>query len=366
MQKVQLFDALRVQQSYLPAIRAAIERVLISGRYVLGPEVTNFESEFAAWCGASHAVGVANGTDALTLALLALGVETGSRVVTVANAGGYATAAIRACGAMPIYVDIDPDTLLVQPTAIAAALRETPDAVIVTHLYGRLAPIQQIVAACTAASVPVIEDCAQAHGAGAGGQRAGSFGAIGCFSFYPTKNLGALGDGGALVTRDATIAARLRALRQYGWTRKYHSEHAGGRNSRLDEVQAAVLRVKLAGVDADNQRRREIGGRYDRELDNRQLIRLAARGGEGDVVHLYVVRCARRERLREHLAEHGIESEIHYPVLDHCQLAWPVPAPPRLAHSETAAAEVVSLPCHPALTDSEVERVIAAVNSFAS
>lgn len=364
MQPVRLFDAVRVQQPYRAAMEAAIAAVLDSGRYVLGPAVADFEARFAQYCGVAHGVGVGSGSDALELALRALDVGRGSSVVTVANAGGYATSAIRACGGEPVYVDIDPDTLLVDCSALSAALARRPAALVVTHLYGQLAPITRIVAECAARGVPVIEDCAQAHGAARGGRRAGSFGRIGCFSFYPTKNLGALGDGGALVTDDPELAQRLRALRQYGWTHKYVNERAHGRNSRLDELQAAVLRVKLVQLDDDNQRRREIVRGYDARIRNAELWPLLGRGGGDDVGHLYVVRCVRREALRAHLGRHGIDSDVHYPNPDHWQPAWRMSLPPSLPATEAAAAEVLSLPCHPALTDEELARVIDAVNSF--
>jgi len=364
VEPIRLFDAARVQQPYRAAIDAAITAVLDSGRFVLGPAVADFEASFAQYCGVAHAIGVGNGSDALELALLALGVGAGSTVVTVANAGGYASTAIRACGSVPVYVDVDPHTLLVDGGALSMALRKRPAAVIVTHLYGQMAPITRIVAECAALGVRVIEDCAQAHGAARGGRRAGSFGDVGCFSFYPTKNLGALGDGGAVVTNDAQLASRLRALRQYGWTRKYVNELAHGRNSRLDELQAALLRVKLPGLDDDNQRRREIVRRYDARIRHPELWPLLGRGGGDDVGHLYVLRCARREALRAHLAALGIDSEVHYPQPDHWQPAWRAALPPSLPATEAAAAEVLSLPCHPALGDEEVVRVIDAVNSF--
>lgn len=364
MQPVRLFDAARVLQPYRAAIDAAIAAVLDSGQFVLGPVVADFEARFAQYCGVAHAIGVGNGSDALELALRALGVGAGSSVATVANAGGYATQAIRACGGVPVYVDIDPDTLLVDCSALSAVLAKRPAALIVTHLYGQLAPITRIVAECAALGVRVVEDCAQSHGAARGGRRAGSFGRIGCFSFYPTKNLGAFGDGGALVTNDAELAARLRALRQYGWTRKYVNQLAHGRNSRLDELQAALLRVKLPMLDDDNQRRREIVRRYDARIRHPELWPLLGRGGGDDVGHLYVVRCARREALRLHLAALEIDSEVHYPQPDHWQPAWRAAQPPALPATEAAAAEVLSLPCHPALTNEEIERVIDAVNSF--
>lgn len=364
MQPIRLFDAARVQQPYLAALRAAVASVLESGRYILGPAVAEFETAFAAYCGLAHAVGVANGSEALELALRALGVGAGDQVITVANAGGYATTAIRACGATALYADLDPATLLIDPAALPALLARGPKALIVTHLYGRMAPIAEIVALCAGCGVAVVEDCAQAHGARRDGRMAGSFGAIGCFSFYPTKNLGALGDGGAMVTADAALGERLRSLRQYGWSRKYRVELDGGRNSRLDELQAAILLAKLPGLAADNARRREIVRGYDAGIRHRDVVLPPGRGGDDDVGHLYVVRSARRAELQEHLARCGVDSEVHYPQADHLQPAWRLPQPPALPATVAAAAEVLSLPCHPALTNEEVARVIDAVCAF--
>lgn len=364
MPAVPLFDATRVQAPHLPAIRAAIDGVLASGRLILGPEVARFEEAFAGYCGVSHAVGVANGSDALELALRAVGVGAGDRVVAVANAGGYATVAIRACGGVPLYAEIDPETLLLDVDALAPLLAQAPRALIVTHLYGRLAAVEAIAAECAARGIALIEDCAQAHGARRGGRRAGSFGAIGCFSFYPTKNLGALGDGGALTTSDAALAARLRALRQYGWSAKYQVTVEHGRNSRLDEIQAAILAAKLPQLDAENARRRAIAQAYDAGLRGTPARPLAGRGGEDDVVHLYLVRHARRDALRAHLAQAGVGCDVHYPVADHQQPAWRAADPPSLPVTERAVGEILTLPCHPAMSDEEVQHVIDAVRAF--
>lgn len=360
---VRLFDAARVQAPYLPSIRSAMAAVLDSSRYILGPAVAQFEQEFAAYCGTGFAIGVGNGSDALELALRAVDVGSGSRVITVANAGGYASTAISACGAQPVYAEIDDQRLLLDPDAVAPLLQMRPQALILTHLYGQMAAVGTIAELCAEHGVALIEDCAQAHGAEREGRRAGSFGAIGCFSFYPTKNLGAIGDGGALVTSDAVIARRLLALRQYGWSSKYRVELAHGRNSRLDELQAAILSAKLPGLDTDNARRREIARRYGASIRHRDLQLPEGRGGSDDVAHLYVIRCARREALRAHLSAHGIDSDVHYPIPDHRQPAWEQPL--SLPISEQAARKVLSLPCHPALSDEEVQRVVDALNCFA-
>jgi dTDP-4-amino-4,6-dideoxygalactose transaminase len=366
MQPVPLNDLKSLHADSRAALRAAFDEVLDSGWYILGPRVRQFEEAFAAFCGAGFCIGVANGSDALELALRAVGVARDDRVVTVANAGFYASTAILACGAVPLYVDVDPHTLLVDMASIEAALGQAPRAVVVTHLYGRMAPVEAIVARCRAMGVAVIEDCAQAHGASRDGRMAGTFGDIGCFSFYPTKNLGALGDAGALVGNDAALGERLRALRQYGWRGKYEVTLPHGRNSRMDELQAALLSTRLPRLAADNDRRRQIARRYSAEIANPR-VSLPRIGGDDDVVHLYVLRSPLRDALRDHLATQGIGSDIHYPVADHRQpLMAERHAALSLPHTERAVAEILTLPCHPALSDDEVTRVINACCRFAA
>lgn len=357
-----LINDLRRHNDTLAAeVRAALERVLARGWFILGPEVEAFEREFAQACGAGHAVGVANGTDALELAVRALGIGPGDEVITVANAGGYSSTAIRAAGARPVYVDVEPRSLNMDPAALAGALTARTRAVIVTHLYGRMAEMPRLLEVAQRAGVPVIEDCAQAHGAAHHGRPAGSWGAAGCFSFYPTKNLGAVGDGGAVVTSDGALAERLRRLRQYGWTEKYRSGLGGGRNSRLDEMQAAVLRAKLPHLPAFNARRRAVARAYQEALRGAPL-ELPEELGEQYVAHLYVVRTARRDALRAALAARGISAEVHYPVPDHWQEPWREPA--ALPVTERAAREVLTLPCFPEMTGEEVALVGRAVMEF--
>jgi dTDP-3-amino-2,3,6-trideoxy-4-keto-D-glucose/dTDP-3-amino-3,4,6-trideoxy-alpha-D-glucose/dTDP-2,6-dideoxy-D-kanosamine transaminase len=364
VQSIPFNDLKALHRAGQQALQAALVEVLGSGWYVLGEAGRRFEQAFADYCGSGFCVGVASGSDALELALRALEVGPGDRVVTVANAGGYASLAILHCGAAPLFVDIDPATLLLDPAALDAALATRPKALILTHLYGRLAAVEAIAERCREHGVALIEDCAQAHGAEHGGRRAGSFGALGCFSFYPTKNLGALGDAGAVIGNDPALATRLRALRQYGWGDKYRIELAGGRNSRLDELQAAFLLARLPRLATDNARRQAIARRYDTAIRN-PLIELLPRGADDDVAHLYVLRSARRDALREHLAAAGIGSGVHYPLPDHLQPALPVaPDQAPLPHTERAAREILSLPCHPALDDDQVARVIDACCRF--
>lgn len=361
---VPLNDLERHNRPVLRELEEAVRAVLGGGWYILGPRVREFEAAFAAYCGAGECIGVGNGTDALELALRGIGAGPGDQVAAVANAGGYGTAAILAAGAEPLYVDVDPATMLMDPRALAAAITPRTRAVIVTHLYGHMADMPALLAA--AGGVPVIEDCAQAHGARLEGRHAGTWGAAGCFSFYPTKNLGALGDGGALVVSGGELAGRIRALRQYGWTSKYTAGIPGGRNSRLDEVQAAVLGVKLPYLEGWNRRRREIAAAYREALAGLDL-ELPPPCGPHAVAHLYVVRSSRRDNFREALHAAGIGTDIHYPVPDHRQpfaqgRPW---AAARLPETERCCREVLTLPCFPELTDEEVRRVGDAVRAAA-
>ncbi|WP_079433178.1 DegT/DnrJ/EryC1/StrS aminotransferase family protein [Zoogloea sp. LCSB751] len=343
-----------------PELRSAIGRVLERGYYVLGPENKAFEQEFAAYLGTPDAVGVGNGTDALELALRAAGVGPGREVVTVANAGMYASTAIRATGATPVYVDVRADTLLVDPDLLAAAITPATGAIVVTHLYGRMADVERLVPVAHQRGIPVIEDCAQAHGARRQGRAAGSWGDLAAFSFYPTKNLGALGDGGLVTGQDPALLARVRHLRQYGWTtQKYECREAGGRNSRLDEIQAAVLRVKLPHLDAWNQRRRAIVSLYREGLKDIGW-QLPPAPAEDDVAHLCVVRPRQRDTVRAVLQEHGIGSDVHYPIPDHLQPAYADEGRPALPVTEDAARGILSLPCFPEMTNDEVATVIQA------
>jgi dTDP-4-amino-4,6-dideoxygalactose transaminase len=352
-----------LQDALLDAARA----VIASGHFVLGRHVTAFEQQFAAYCGVEHCIGVANGTDALELALKAVDVRPGDEVVVAANAAMYGTTAVLACRAEPYFVDVLPGEATLDPVAVEAALRARPavKAILVTHLYGRLARMDEICRIAHERGVKIVEDCAQAHGARSrDGRRAGAFGDIASFSFYPTKNLGAIGDGGGVVCRDAALDARVRQLRQYGWIGKYTNALPGGRNSRLDEIQAAMLSAMLPLLDGWNARRREIGARYSAGIRN-DAIELPPPSGEDDVRHLFVVRSDRRQALRDHLAAAGVQTDIHYPAPDHRQpchagryrdVALPV--------TERDAERVLTLPCFPEMTDDEVSEVIQACNRF--
>lgn len=342
---------------------SSIKRVIDSHWYILGKEVKMFEDEFSEYIGVPECISVANGSDALELALRGAGVESGDEVATVANAGFYSSTAIYNVGAKPLYVDIDETSLTMSTSELEAALELKPKAVIVTHLYGQLANIEKIAELCKLAKVPLIEDCAQAHGAMRNGQMAGSFGDLGCFSFYPTKNLGALGDGGAIVANNPEMAARIRALRQYGWTEKYKVSLPNGRNSRLDELQAAILREKLPRLNSWNKERRLIAQRYNSAFEKLPIICPQIRD-KSYVAHLYVIRLNNREDFQSYMTEKGIVTDIHYPIADHKQSAYQSFSNSRLPFTESACRSVISLPCYPGISESVVDQIIGAVKNY--
>lgn len=347
---------------------AGLSRVVERGWYLSGPEVEGFEHEFAAWLGleSGRVIGVGNGTDALELAIAALDLPPGARVVTVANAGGYATTAIRLRGLEPLYIDVQPGNGLVDPGTLADALDRQPSAVIVTHLYGCPVDFESVIRPIRERGIPLIEDCAQAHGARTIGGPVGTLGSLAAFSFYPTKNLGALGDAGAVVSGDHALADRVRSLARYGWRRdKYHVEDSGGRNSRMDELQAAALRSRLPRLADANQRRAGVATAYRNALDNPAIV--LDDTVDGDVHHLFPIRCESRDRLADWLSRHGIGSAVHYPVPDHLQPAWQAAdATPALPVTESRAGMLLSLPCHPLLSDQDIDHVIRICNRFRS
>ena len=365
MDRILVNDLGRHVQAFGDGLKEAVERVMSKGWFVLGPECTGFEAEFALYCGTAHCIAVANGTDALELALRAVGMGSGRRVATVANAGFYATIAILQLGAVPVYVDVcEADRLMDLASLEQIVDAGEVDAIVITHLFGLMHDVERARHIADRAGIPLIEDCAQAHGARRGGRAAGSVGHVGCFSFYPTKNLGALGDGGAMVTNDSLTATRLRELRQYGWTAKYRVETPGGGNSRLDEMQAAVLRAKLPHLDGWNARRRDIARRYADTIRHSRVTCPEPRG-EADVAHLYVVETPDPAGLRAHLEAGGIATDVHYPIPDHLQpaiaegRAWaPLPV------TEGLARRIVTLPCYPELTNQEVDRVAERINGW--
>lgn len=352
-------------QAHRAEIEAAIARVLDRGWYILGPEVEAFEAEFAAFCGVAHGIGVGSGTEALHLALRALGIGPGEEVITVSHTAVATIAAIELAGARPVLVDVDPLTYTLDPARLESAITPRTRAIIPVHLYGQPADLGLIQEIARRYGLWLIEDAAQAHGAVYRGRRVGSWGDLACFSFYPTKNLGALGDGGMVVTNDAHLAGRVRELREYGWRQRYVSEIAGF-NSRLDEVQAAVLRVKLRYLEAENARRRALAQRYTALLAGCTVVPPAERPDARHVYHLYVIRSSRRDDLRQALHSRGIITGIHYPVPVHLQPAYRHlhPGPDTLPVTERLAGEVLSLPLYPELNEAQVETVAQAIWEF--
>lgn len=362
--RVPFLDLRAVNERDRPALDEAVARVLDRGWYILGEEVAAFERELAELCGVAHCVGVGSGLDALVLALRALDVGPGDEVVVPANTFIASLLAVSAVGATPVLAEPDEASFTLDPRALEAALTPRTRAVMPVHLYGQVAHMDEVLAIARGRGLAVVEDAAQAHGARVGGIRAGALGDAAAFSFYPGKNLGALGDGGAITTGDAALAARLRALRSYGSPERYVHE-VKGTNSRLDEVQAAMLRVKLRRLDADNAQRRAIAAAYRAGIDHPR-VRLPAVAGsaESHVWHLFVVRAPDRDDLQRHLASRGIETLVHYPTPPHHQGAYPELAHLSLPVSERLHAEVLSLPMSPTLTDAQVTRVVEAVNAW--
>jgi dTDP-4-amino-4,6-dideoxygalactose transaminase len=351
-----------------PEIDEAVARALSSGWYVLGSEGRTFEAEFAAWLGLPHAIGCGNGTDAIALALRGLGIGAGSIVVTVSHTAVATVAAIEMAGATPLLIDIDPVHYTMDPDALRRVLEDKPPirAVVVVHLYGQPADMDRIAPLCRAHQVALIEDCAQAHGARLHGQRVGTFGDAATFSFYPTKNLGALGDGGAVAAADPALAERIAALRQYGWHKHYISDEIGV-NSRLDELQAAILRAKLPHLDSQNARRRAIAAAYTAATKDGPLRAPRIRDGAESVFHLYVARTAERDTIQARLRDAGIGTGIHYPVPVHLQPAYAgriATGPGGCPQTEAAAKEILSLPLYPELTDEQVDTVCAALSAL--
>jgi aminotransferase EvaB len=354
-------DLSRTPAHVRAGIDAGIARVLNSGWYVLGPENDALQDELESYLGSRHVVLLGNGTDALELALAAVGVRPGDTVVAVANAGAYGTIAARLLGATTIYSDVDSATLLATGPLVRAAILAAPTkpaALIVTHLYGAMAPVEAIVAVAREYGIPVVEDCAQSIGARSGGRQSGTFGDIATTSFYPTKNLGALGDGGAVYTDDDELAKTVRSLRQYGWDSKYHIARDHGRNSRMDEMQAAILRAKLPFLDELNERRRAIHSRYE------QSAAMLNSSSESFTAHLAVLSVPDRAAFRVTLSAAGVGSDVHYPVPDYRQdFETGRSGPVELPVTERAADTVVSVPMFPELTEAEVDRVCSVLAS---
>jgi dTDP-4-amino-4,6-dideoxygalactose transaminase len=348
------------------AVRAAMDRVIARGWFVLGPEVEAFEHEFAAASGARHAIGVGTGTDAIALILRGLAIGYGDEVITTPLSAAYSALAIMMSGARPVFVDIEPRRLTIDPARIEAAIGPATRAIMPVHLYGQAADMDAIERIAARHNLAIVEDCCQAHLATANGRPVGTIGVAGAFSFYPTKNLGALGDGGAIVTNDAALAARLRRLRNGGQTDRYHHVEFGI-NSRLDELQAAVLRERLTRLPAWTLKRRALAMRYRERLASAP-IHVPPEGDAGHVYHLFVVRSPgdTRTTLQQHLRDRGIETLIHYPVAITRQPAIASAVPGHCPVADRACDEVVSLPLHPALAESDIDYISAAVHAYVS
>jgi len=350
--------------SYQDEIEAAVINVLRSNRYILGEEVEALEREFADYIGTHSSIGVANGTDALELAIRALDIGPDDEVITVSHTAVATVAAIEAAGATPVLVDVDPVFYTLNSAQLQEVLSPKTKAVIAVHLYGQAADLDAICQFCIENKLYLIEDVSQAHGANWKGKRLGSIGHIACFSCYPTKNLGAIGDAGLITTNDPVVGNKVRMLREYGWQKRYISDFVG-RNSRLDELQAAILRIKLRYLDADNGKRQQLAARYSGELAGQALQLPQIRANAEHVFHLYVIRTAHRHALIEQLKTHDIQAAIHYPMPVHLQPAYKnrIRTATDMSVTEKLAEEVLSLPLYPELSSTNIARVIDTVTS---
>ncbi|MDR2034971.1 MAG: DegT/DnrJ/EryC1/StrS family aminotransferase [Helicobacteraceae bacterium] len=361
---IEFLNLKKINDQYREEIKAAIDRVIDSGWYILGKELEAFEEEFAAFCGVKRAIGVGNGLDALTLSLRALGVGANDEVIFPSNTFIAAALAISACGATPVPAEARLDTMTLDWQDTQKRVTAKTKAILPVHLYGRLADMDALNELAQKRGLLVVEDAAQAHGAeDTRGVKAGAFGVAACFSFYPGKNLGALGDGGAITTNDDRLADRIKTLRNYGSKKRYEHLEAGV-NSRLDEIQAAILRVKLKRLDEENRKRSKIADFFIREINNEYIVTPKAGGGK-HIWHQFVVRTADRTRFLSHLEQNGVSALIHYPKAIHQQSAYSgALGGISLPVCERLCAEVVSLPISPLLTKSEQERIVEVVNRY--
>jgi len=350
-------------------VQAAVKRVIASGSYILGNEVSAFEKEFAHYIGIENVAGVASGSDALELALLAVGCGAHSTIGTAPNAGGYTSLAAANIGARVVYADVDPITHVLTPVSIQAALESGLDALVVTHLYGNVAKVDEIRKVCEPLNVPIIEDCAQAAGARLGRHKVGTFGDAATFSFYPTKNLGAVGDAGVVASASRKIIEKVRVLAQYGWDKPYHVVESDGMNSRLDEIQAAVLRVGLPHLDTFNKRRRDIVRSYAAAVEDVN-ISVVTEFSDESVAHLAVIMVESeniRDHMRERLAGAGIQTSIHYPILDSEQRGFMTPLRPMATPvANDVCNRIFTVPCFPSLTDEEVAHICSLLSEQSS
>lgn len=359
---VAFYDLSRKILKYRVEINKAVKNTIDSGNVVLGSEVSTFEKEFSEYLGAKYCIGTANGTDSIEIALRAVGAELRTKVATCANAGGYSSTAINCVGATPIYMDVDMNTRNISLASVQNAISEGAEVVIATHLYGMaIAEIKEISTYCKVNNVNLLEDCAQAHGAEIDGKKVGTFGDLSAFSFYPTKNLGALGDAGAVVTNSVDYYSKLQKLRTYGWSEKYKTDTVGGRNSRLDEIQAAILRVFLQHLEEDNAKRLEIANFYNKNINSEDIFK-PQWGKKQYVAHIYSVSSKYRSEYLEKLSLAGIGYAIHYPIPDHKQQIFRERFG-NLENTENLSKSIFSLPCYPELTMAEAEIVVNTINS---
>lgn len=360
---ISFLDLHRVNERFHPEIEAKVRKVLASGRYLQGEENEGFSREFAAYCGTRYALGVANGLDALSLIIKAYGFGAGDEIIVPANTFIASILAISENGCTPVPVEPDIDTYCIDPERIEEKITPRTRAIMVVHLYGRVVPMEKVQQLAQKYGLKLIEDAAQAHGAMYRGRRVGNLGDAAGFSFYPGKNLGALGDAGGVTTNDPALYEKIKALANYGSDRKYHHLYKGV-NSRMDELQAGILSIKLKGLDADNSRRREIAAAYCGGITNRRVALPAVPDEAAHVWHVFVVRTADREGLQKHLLDRGIQTNIHYPTPPHHQLAYQEWRQESFPISERIHREVLSLPISPVMTEQEVREVIAAVNDW--
>jgi len=342
-----------------------IRTVLQSGKYILAKEVENFEKEFAKFLGIDHCVGVASGTDALSLALKAVGVGCGDEVITVSHSAVATVVAIEQIGARPVFADIDPVTRCLDPKRIAPLISKKTRAIVPVHIYGQPAPMEELLLIAQKHALRVVEDAAQAHGAKINGKNVGTFGDAAAFSFYPTKNLGALGDAGAVVTHSCEIAEKIKMLRQYGWAERFISS-VSGVNSRLDEIQAAILRTKLPLLEERNQRRRNIADCYRAALEGKDILSPGIIENTIHAMHLFVVECDNRMSFRKFLKKEGIDTAIHYPLAIHQQPAYKgrIRGSDKLRVTENLYRRIISLPMYPELTETQIETVCSALRKW--
>ena len=352
--EIPFFSLKREHADIQQEISEAIERVFESGRFVLGDEGAAFETEFSSYVGAEHGIGVNSGSDALFLALKALGIDKNSEVITVSHTFVATVDSIVRCGAKPVFVDVEPDTYCIDTAKIEEKITERTKAILPVHLYGHPANLDEVLKIATQHDLSVVEDACQAHGAEYKGRKVGSVGDVACFSFYPVKNLGAYGDGGMVTTNESSLAERVKLLRNYGQSRKYYYDLVGI-NSRLDELQAAMLRVKLVRLDEWNEKRRRLAKVYNELLEHTDAVLPLERACAKHAYHLFVIRLAERDKCQRLLQERGIQTQIHYPIPVHKQKAYTEFENAKgLSHTEVLCNEILSLPLYPSLTEEEV------------